>query len=130
MKRPNIKINYCITRHGIIQFPKELASSNQCVIEGHDKYYYTCKIHTDNKKLDSQGFIVDHNDIDSTITKELIRKQFTGSCELMAEAMIALVIKMLKKKKQRFKSIEIILKGKLNDSPAFITANYINKKFK
>jgi hypothetical protein len=48
----------------------------------------------------------------------------------MAEAMIALVIKMLKKKKQRFKSIEIILKGKLNDSPAFITANYINKKFK
>lgn len=130
MKRPNIKIDYCITRNGTILFPAHLSSNNQCVIEGHDKYFYICKIYTDNKKLDSQGFIVDHNDIDSCITKELIAKEFKGSCELMAETLISLIIDMLKEKRQRFKSIEITLRGKLIDSPAYITANYINKKFK
>ena len=130
MKRPNIKIEYCITRNGIILFPAHLSSNNQCVVEGHDKYFYTCKIYTDNKKLDSQGFIVDHNDIDSCITQELIKKEFKGSCELMAEAIISLIIKMLRRNEQRFKAIEVTLRSKLIDSPAYITANYVDKTFR
>lgn len=130
MNRPKIKVNYCITRNGIIQFPKSLASDNQCVTRGHEKYHYTCKVYTDNKKLDPMGFIVDHNDIDRIITTELVKQKFKGSCELMSEAIIGVVIDLLKKKKQRFKSIEITLKGKPEGNPAFIVASYTNLNYR
>lgn len=130
MVRPKIKVNYCITRNGVILFPKSLASANQCVKQGHTKYYYTCRLYTDNKKLDELGFIVDHNDIDKAITTELIKGKFKGSCELMSEAIIGIVVNMLKEKKQRFKSIEITLKGKLEGNPAFIVATYDNPNYR
>lgn len=120
----DLSINYCITRHGIIKFPKSLASKNQCVIEGHSKYHYTCKLYTDNSELDKRGFIVDHNDIDKAITQSLMRIKFKGSCELMTEKIIEIIVNMLDKKGRYFTKIEITLKGKKKGNPAFITATY------
>lgn len=127
MKRPNITVDYCITRTGIINLPKSLSSSNQCAKIGHSKYYYTCKVFTNNKKLDNQGFIVDHNDLDKAINTELKKNKFKGSCELMSEALISVVMNIMKKKGKDFKSIEITIKANKLNNPAFITASYNSK---
>lgn len=128
MSRPKLLVKYCITRNGVIQFPSSLKSSNQCVKSGHTEYHYICKVYSDNQSLDKNGFLIDHNDINDTCNK-LIKQKLKGSCELISEGIIGLMVKTLNQKKQRFSKIEVELRGKVIDNPAFITAEYTNPNF-
>lgn len=70
---------FIMTRKGM--FNAKASTNNQCKVKGHNGYNYTIKIIVEGKKksLDSNGFIIDHVEIDSFIRSAGLK----GSCEGM-----------------------------------------------
>jgi hypothetical protein len=83
-----MKKQFTINRNGT--FRTKLSVSNQCKAPGHRKYSYAIKA-TCGPKLDKNGFIIDHIELDRGVqaaTKKI------SSCERLCES-IADVIKII-----------------------------------
>lgn len=90
-----------ITRNGIISTNK--STSNQCGSVGVYIYEYELKILFSNKaKLDKNGFLIDHQDIDDAVKKVKI-----GSCEEMAERILSEIEKLLNSKEIPFFGLKV-----------------------
>lgn len=77
--------------HRIGRFEVEKSAENQCKAPGWPAYEYQLKMVFDgNMTLDTDGFIVEHQDIDDLVQG----LKMTGSCELLVRKIVDRVTKM------------------------------------
>jgi hypothetical protein len=75
--------NSLITRKGILNL-KGNQTSNQCAKQGHEVYHYELKVlFSSETKLNSQGWIIDHQLLDDAVQKAQV-----NSCEIMSNEIL------------------------------------------
>lgn len=76
--------HFIINRSGKVNLERQHV--NQCRSVGHQYFQYDCKVYC-STKLDENGFVIDHNDMDRSIRD--ILKHEMNSCENLALNMLA-----------------------------------------
>lgn len=101
--------NSLITRNGIINL-KGHQVSNQCAKEGHEVYLYELKVlFSSDIKLNSKGWIIDHQIFDDAIQKVKV-----NSCEIMSDDILDSIEQVLNNNNLNCIGIKLKIK------PAFV----------
>ena len=105
------------------QFKISQATDNQCKAKGHAAGY-TYEITIVVNKLDSQGFAIDHNEINDVIANKPIK----GSCEELCK----LIFKRVKKLKfaGTLVAYKCVIRPITAKKEAYIEYRWFNKSFK
>jgi len=87
-------------------FKPHKATSNQCKGVGHHGYNYTCKIVFDPTiRLDSRGFLIDHQDVDDAIRNI----KHAGSCEEMHQVIMKTILTTLERKRVDPMAVKVVI---------------------
>jgi len=96
---------YRMTRNG--EFFRSENTPNQCKVKGHMRYEYQLVLVFDPRlRLDKDGFIIDHAELDDCIKK----LELSGSCEEMHKHVFSGVRKLMRKKSIPLRGYKAIIK--------------------
>jgi hypothetical protein len=97
---------------------------NQCKVSGHEYYEYLCKIvFSEDTKLDSNQFVIDHQQVDNVI----VNCKKIGSCEQYHTVMMNELINYFKKKEIPILAVKITIIPRFPDGQAQLSKIWGNK---
>lgn len=97
----------CFIMHRKGVFEPSYHTPNQCKVQGHESYkYHMIMVFPANQQLDANAFILDHQDVDDTIQKMILK----GSCEQMQQKICDKMKKYFSKRKIELLAMKTILK--------------------
>lgn len=85
--------------------PSEM-THNQCKVEGHTDYEYSCKlVFSPKSEFDENEFLIDHADVD----KAIVGCELKGSCERMHLTIMESLKRELKRKGAKVLAIKLVI---------------------
>lgn len=97
----------CFIMHRKGRFEPNKYTPNQCKVEGHESYdYHLIMVFPGTQELDINDFILDHQDIDDTIQRMVLK----GSCEKMHQKICDRLKRFFEKKNIDLMAMKCIIK--------------------